>query len=137
MWPPLFSVSSSSLKTTSGQISSAEQNQLITSQTSLFSSSKTPHWSQVIILTQSSLHFNHLQDLHILLHFIHSSQRSTKSVLKKSQSHFSIKSQFSPEMTLLKSQQNFQSHLKSNFLFTSISNICFKKFLRWLVSSSQ
>ena len=27
-----------------------------------------------------------------------------------------LKSQFPPEMTLLKSQQNFQTHLKSNFL---------------------
>ena len=27
-----------------------------------------------------------------------------------------------PEMTLLKSQQNFQTHLKSNFLFIPISN---------------
>ena len=36
-----------------------------------------------------------------------------------------LKSQFPTEMTLLQSQQNFQSHLKSNFLFTPISNIYF------------
>ena len=40
----------------------------------------------------------------------HSSQRSSKFHLKKIQSH--LKSQFYPEMTLLKPQQNFQSHLK-------------------------
>ena len=39
----------------------------------------------------------------------HSLERATKSHLEK-QSH--LKSQFPPEMTLLKSQQNFQSHLK-------------------------
>ena len=48
----------------------------------------------------------------------HSSQRGTKSHLKKIQSH--LKSQFLPEMTLIKFQQNFQMHLKSNFLFTLI-----------------
>ena len=31
--------------------------------------------------------------------------------------------QFPPEMTLLESQLNFQTYLKSNFLFTPISNI--------------
>ena len=41
-----------------------------------------------------------------------------------------------PEMTSLKSQQNFQTCLKSNFLFTPISNIYFKKFSRWLESLS-
>ena len=60
----------------------------------------------------------------------HSSQKGTKSHLKKTQSH--ITSQFPPEMILLKSQQNFQSHLKSNFRFTTISNICFKTYSRWL-----
>ena len=44
---------------------------------------------------------------------------------EKTQSH--LKSQFAPEMALLKSQQNLQTHLKSNFLFTPISNICFQK----------
>ena len=34
-----------------------------------------------------------------------------------------------------KSHQNFQSRLKSNFLFTPISNICFKKFSRLLQRS--
>ena len=57
----------------------------------------------------------------------HSSQRGTKSHLKK-QSH--LKSQFPPEMTLIKSQQNFQTCLISNFLFTPISNIYFKRFSR-------
>ena len=52
---------------------------------------------------------------------------------EKTQSH--LKSQFPPEITLLKSQQNFQTRLKSNFLFTYISNIYFKRFLRWLESS--
>ena len=52
---------------------------------------------------------------------------------EKTQSH--LKSQFPPEMTLPKSQQNFQTCLKSNFLFTPISNIYFKKFSRWLESS--
>ena len=40
----------------------------------------------------------------------HSSQRSSKFHLNKIQSH--LKSQFHPEMTLLKPQQNFQSRLK-------------------------
>ena len=44
-------------------------------------------------------------------------------------------SQFRPEMTLVKSQQNFHFHLKSNALFTPTSNIYFKKFSRWLESS--
>ena len=47
---------------------------------------------------------------------------------EKTQSH--LKSQVPPEMTLLKSQQNFQNRLKSNFLFTPISNIYFKRFSR-------
>ena len=47
---------------------------------------------------------------------------------EKTQSH--LKSQFPPEVTLLKSQQNFQTCPKSNFLFTSISNIYFKRFSR-------
>ena len=51
-------------------------------------------------------------------HLIHISQRGTKTHLK---------SQFPPEMTLLKSQQNFQSCLKSNFLSIPNSNICFKR----------
>ena len=51
----------------------------------------------------------------------------TKSHLKK-QSY--LKSQFPPEMKLPTSQQNFQSCLKSNFLLTPISSICFKKFSR-------
>ena len=46
----------------------------------------------------------------------HSSQKGRKSLLKKTPSH--LQSQFAPEMTLLKSQQNVQSRLKSNFLFT-------------------
>ena len=62
----------------------------------------------------------------------YSSQRGAKSHPKK-QSY--IKSQFLPEMTLLKSQQNFQTHLKSNLLFTPISNIYFKRFSRWLESA--
>ena len=61
-------------------------------------------------------------------------QSGTKSHLEK-QSY--LKSQFPPEMALLKSQQNFQSCLKSNFLFTPILNICFKKFSRWLDSSQK
>ena len=46
--------------------------------------------------------------------------------------HIPTKSQFSHKMTLLKSQQKSQSHLKSNFLFTPISNICLEKFSSWL-----
>ena len=57
----------------------------------------------------------------IYIYNIHSSQGGTKSHLK---------SPFPPEMTLLKSQQNFPSCLKPNFLFTPISNISFKKFSR-------
>ena len=60
----------------------------------------------------------------------HSWERGTNFHLKKTQSH--LKSQFSPQMTFLTSHQNFQFHLKSNFLFTLISNICFKKFSRSL-----
>ena len=41
-----------------------------------------------------------------------------------------LKKQFPPEMTLLKCHQNFENHPKSNFLFTPISSICFKKFSR-------
>ena len=41
-----------------------------------------------------------------------------------------LKSQFPPKMILLKSQQNFQTHLKSNFLFTPILNISLKRFSR-------
>ena len=37
---------------------------------------------------------------------------------EKTQSH--IKNQFPPEMTFLKFQQNFQTRLKPNFLFTPI-----------------
>ena len=47
---------------------------------------------------------------------------------EKKQSH--LQSQFPPEMTLFKFQQNFQSCLKLNFLFTPIFYICFKKFSR-------
>ena len=43
----------------------------------------------------------------------HSSQRDTKSHLKK---QFHLKSQFPSEMTLLRSHENFHTHLKSNFL---------------------
>ena len=60
-----------------------------------------------------------------LVTYYHRSQRGTKSHLKI---------QFPPEMTLFKSQQNFQTRLKSNFLFTPISNICFKQFSRWMES---
>ena len=42
------------------------------------------------------------------------------------------KNQFSPERILLKSQKNCQSHLKSNVLFTPISNISLKLLSRWL-----
>ena len=63
----------------------------------------------------------------IYIYNIHSSQRGTKSHLKK-QSH--LKSPFPPEMALLKSQQNFPSRLKPNFLFTPMLSICFKKFSR-------
>ena len=59
----------------------------------------------------------------------HSLQRGSKSHLGK-QSH--LKSQSPPEMTLLKSQQNLQFRIKSNYQFISISNICFRKFSRWL-----
>ena len=62
----------------------------------------------------------------------HGSQRGTKFHLKK---HSHLNSQFPPEMTSLKSQQNFQTCLKSNFLFTPISNIYFKRFSRWLESN--
>ena len=58
----------------------------------------------------------------------YSSQRGIKSHLKKAQPH--LKSQYPPEMILLKSHQNFQACLKSNFLFTPISNIYFNKFSR-------
>ena len=64
----------------------------------------------------------------------HSSQRGSKSYLKK---HSHLKSQFPPEMTLLKSQQNFQSRLELSFLFTLISNICFKQFSRWRVKTGK
>ena len=59
----------------------------------------------------------------------HSLQMGTKSYLEKQSQ---LKSRLPPEMTLLKSQQNFQSRVKSNFLFTPISDIYFKKFSRWL-----
>ena len=49
---------------------------------------------------------------------VQGSQKGTKSHLKK-QSH--QKSKFPPEMTLLKSEQNIQSCLKSNFLFTPMN----------------
>ena len=44
---------------------------------------------------------------------MYSSQRGTKVPLEKTQSH--LKSQFSAEMTLLKSQQNFQTGQKIKF----------------------
>ena len=59
----------------------------------------------------------------------HSLHRGTKSHLKK---HSPPKTQVPPEMTLLKSQPNFQSCIKLNFLFTLTSNICFKMFSMWL-----
>ena len=46
---------------------------------------------------------------------------------EKTQSH--LKCQFPPEMALLKSQQDFKTHLKSNFLFTPIWKY-FKRFSR-------
>ena len=55
----------------------------------------------------------------------HRSQRGKWPHLEK-QSH--LKSQSPPEMTLLKSKQNFQTCLNSSFLFTPISNIYFKSF---------
>ena len=45
---------------------------------------------------------------------------------EKTLSH--LKGQFPPKTTLLKSQQNFQTRLRSNFLFTSILNIHLKSF---------
>ena len=51
---------------------------------------------------------------------------------EKTQSH--LQSQLPPAMTLLKPQQNFQTCLKSNFLFTPISSIYFKMFSKWLES---
>ena len=60
--------------------------------------------------------------------------RGVQSLTWKTQSQ--LRSQFPPEMTLLKSQQNSQTCLKSNFLFTPVhSNIYFKRFSRWLESS--
>ena len=64
----------------------------------------------------------------LIFHDIHQSSQRYKVPPEKTQSY--LKSQFPPEITLLKSQQNFQSHLKSNFLFTPILNIYFKKFSR-------
>ena len=65
------------------------------------------------------------KNLQVTLEETLSLQRGTKSHLKKQSQ---LKSQFLPEMTLLKSQQNFQNQLKPNFLLTPILNICFKKF---------
>ena len=62
----------------------------------------------------------------------HSSQRGRKSYLKKTAPP---KEPIPTWMTLLKSQQKFETCLKSNFLFTSISNVYFKRFSRWLESS--
>ena len=58
----------------------------------------------------------------------HMVRRAVKVPPEKTQSH--LTNQFPSEMTLLKSLQNLQSRLKSNFPFTPISNICFKKFSR-------
>ena len=52
---------------------------------------------------------------------------------EKSQSH--LKNQFFFKMSILKYQWNFQTHLKSNFVFTPISNIYFRRISRWLESS--
>ena len=68
------------------------------------------------------------QDIDVVMHSL---QTGTKSHLKK-QSH--LKSQFPLEVTVLMFLQNFQSHLKSNALFTLMLNICFKKFSRLLES---
>ena len=43
---------------------------------------------------------------------------STHSLQRGTESH--LKGKFPPEMTSLKSQQNFQTHLKLNFRFTPI-----------------
>ena len=48
----------------------------------------------------------------------------------KNKSH--LKNPFLPEMTLHKSQQNFQSRLKPSFFLAPILKIHFKKFSRWL-----
>ena len=53
----------------------------------------------------------------MLLWKSYSLQRGTKYHLEK-ESH--LKSQFPPEMTLIKSQQNFHSHLKPSFMFIPI-----------------
>ena len=55
-------------------------------------------------------------------------RRGVQSPPEKTQSH--LKTQFPPEMTLLKSHQNFQTRLKSNFLFTPIWNMYLKRFSR-------
>ena len=79
------------------------------------------------------LHFSY----HTLMTFLMMLSVLLKSIIvhtgykvppEKTLSH--LQSQFPPEMTLLQSQQNFQTHLKSNFMFTPISNICFKKLSR-------
>ena len=62
-----------------------------------------------------------------ILHFSYVAVRY-KVPPEKTQSH--LKSQFPLEMTLLKSQQNFQTCLKPNFPFTPMSNINFKRFSR-------
>ena len=61
----------------------------------------------------------------------HSSERGTKSHLKKTQSH--LKSHFPPEITLLKSLQNFQTPLKSNFLVTPGFELTFQS---WIVKNT-
>ena len=48
-----------------------------------------------------------------------------------------LRSHFPPEMTLLKAQEIFHTWLKSNFLFTPILNIYFKRFSRWPVNNMQ
>ena len=55
--------------------------------------------------------------------------------LEKGKSH--LKSQLLPGMALLKSQQSFQSQLKSSFLFALISNICFFYDQKYHSTSSQ
>ena len=104
------------------------------SATSLPASFSVWFWNKKI----SNVIFYEPTKLHCLIAFLLGLKIMTqfaqgyKFPLKKTYPH--LKSYFPPEMTLLKSQQNFQSRLKWNFLFTPISNIL-KRFSRWLESS--
>ena len=86
------------------------------------------------IVTFSYSYFQFLQ-IHFM-HFadpLHSLRSGTKFHLKKHSPTERANSHLNWHY-LFKSQQNFQSCLKSNFLFTPILIISIKKFSRWLES---